>query len=63
MTLIERSSGDFFRQKVTTSIHQDRLIFFNEVIGEKNRINNPIVYIHAFANKLIKIQTLKMMYY
>ena len=35
MTLIERSSGDFFRQKVTTSVHQDRLIFFNEVTAGK----------------------------
>ena len=35
MTLIERSRGDFFRQKVTTSVHQDRLIFFNEVTAGK----------------------------
>ena len=35
MSLIERSNGDFFRQKVTTSVHQDRLIFFNQVTSGK----------------------------
>ena len=35
MTLIERSSGDFFRQRVTTSVHQDRIAFFNEITSGK----------------------------
>lgn len=28
--LIQRSSGDFFKQRITTTVHQDRVSFFNK---------------------------------
>lgn len=33
--LIERSNGDFFRQKIKTCVHEDRLDFFNKKISGK----------------------------
>jgi len=33
--LIQRSSGDFFKQRVTTTVHQDRLSYFNGKIAGK----------------------------